>query len=445
MLRTRPWNFCLMLWLLLTPFCAVAQPLSAPVVSATDTLEIYFRLDSTSIDMSFGDNTRRWQQFEERFFHDYEGRNAAGIQFDIYAGASPEGPASHNRELGEGRGQAIAELIQTRFGGRVGRIEVHNLGPRWDDLYTSVAASHEPWRDTVLSILSMPEPENSYWRGPRERRLRELYGGKVWPELLARYLAPLRSGGTAVVSWHPERDTLVVKDTLVIRDTVVVIHENHHYTYYTPVPVEPEPDTLVPADQTPAWAVKTNFALWSVVAPNVQLELPLGTRNRWSLEVEYFHPWFIWNTNAQASQFLNLGAEIRLWLGNRTYHRWLDGWHIGFAVAGGKYDWEWMTHEGYQGEFLNAYFNFGYQCRLGRHWALDFGIGAGAVASQYRRYYGGSVYPEGREEAWDQHLIWHSTGRLLWPGVTHLNISLVYLFNNRPFHFRTLKKLDDDE
>lgn len=426
-----------MLWALLTlSYTSTAQPAS---LQNQDTLSLRFQLDSVTVDMSYADNQQRWQRFEERFNQQYAGRNADVVQIDIYAGASPEGSRNRNMRLGQGRCEAIASLIRTRLGDRVGTIELHNLGPRWDDLYDMVAASNEPWRDEVLSIIRADVKADPRYLDPRETRLRALNGGSVWPELMSKYLAPLRSGGsgvsgTVVVSWHPERDTVYVRDTIVIReepaprekDTIVIIHEN--YVAGVPVVIHTKKERQL-ADQTPAWALKTNLLLWGVVAPNLEVEIPLGTRNRWSLEFEAFTPWFIWNRNAQASQCINLGVEGRYWLGKREYHRWLDGWHIGLALAGGYYDWEWMKSEGYQGEYLNAYFNIGWQHRFGKHWAIDLGIGIGAMGTQYRHYYGGSVYPEGREEEWDKHLIWHDTGYFLWPGPCHANISIVYLFN----------------
>lgn len=368
---------------------------------------------------------------------------------DVYAGASPEGPEERNIELGQRRAESIAAVVRERLGDRIGNIVLHNLGPRWDDLYNMVEASDEPWRYKVLAIISSDERGDPKYMDPRERRLRNLDGGKVWPVLLDKYLAPLRSGGgaagTAVVSWHPElveRDTVViqqvvvqeaaprVRDTVVIRevtrDTVVVVHEHYYY------PDKQAPRERRPADQTKAWAVKTNLLLLGVVAPNLEVELPLGNSNRWSLEVEAFTPWFVWNRNAQASQCVNLGVEGRLWLGDRQYHRWLDGWHIGLAVAGAYYDWEWKKSEGWQGEYLNTYINIGWQHRFGEHWALDLGLGLGALGTQYRHYYGSSVFPEGREEEWDKHLIWHDTGRYVWPGPCHANFSLVYMFNYKP-------------
>ena len=239
----------------------------------------------------------------------------------------------------------LSAAVYCCLGEKAGTIELHNLGPRWDDLYDLVAASDEPWRDEVLQIIKARVKADPRWLDPREMRLRKLHDGLVWPELEEKYLAPLRSGisGAVVVSWHPERDTLVIRDTVVIEKREVIVHEN----YCRPETVAPAPRVREKADQTKAWAVKTNLLLLGVVAPNLEVELPLGEQNRWSVEVEAFAPWFIWNNNSQASQALNLGAEIRYWLGNREYHRWLDGWHIGLALAGGYYDWEWKKSEGF--------------------------------------------------------------------------------------------------
>ena len=424
--------------------------LATPVLSraqGADSLFIRFRLDSTNVDLSYDSNAARWQQFEKSFREQYAGRNPIGIQFDVFAGASPEGSRNHNMALGQARAESIAALLHERLGEMAGTVEVHNLGPRWDDLYDMIAASDEPWRDEALRIIKNDTNADPRWLDPRELRLRELRNGTVWPVLFKKYLAPLRSGGsgsgkavgsagTVVVTWHPERDTIVIRDTVVVvqepviipvvdpvHDTVVIIHE------YNPVVVAPR--VRQEADQTKAWAIKTNFLLLGVAAPNLEVEIPLGNRNRWSLEFEAFGPWFIWNNNSQASQCINFGIEGRYWLGDRKYHRWLDGWHLGLALAGGYYDWEWLPSDGYQGEYANVYFNIGWQHRFGKrkNWAIDLGLGIGAMGTQYRHYYGGSVYPEGREEEWDQHLIWHDTGYFLWPGPCHVNISLVYLIN----------------
>lgn len=444
-----------MLWALAVP--AQEHAVYGPTA---DTLSIRFRLDSIRIDMGFADNAACWQQFEHHFLERYQGVNPAALRLDIYSGASPEGTPSHNRWLGENRGLAIRRLVRQRLGNRVGSIVVHNEAARWDGFYDLVAASSEPWRDEVLRIIEMPATAEDNELDHREYKLRRLHGGRVWPVLLDKYLSPLRSGATAILSWQlpPGAGGGGRRDTIVVRDTVVMMGGAFGPGY---APGMPGTAALAEADEEaakrdsilldrlkyPAWAVKTNLLLWGVVAPNIQVEVPLGRRNRWSLELEYFSPWFIWNNNAHASQFQNLGIELRLWLGNRTFHPWLHGWHIGLAAAAGYYDWEWKKSEGYQGEHLNTYFNIGYQHRWGRHWGLDMGMGFGVMATKYRHYYGGSVYPENHLEPWDEHLIWHDTGRYIWPGLCHANISIVYLFNAWPFHTksRKLKQYREEE
>ena len=430
------WTAIALLLLTLYPNSMKAQRLADGFAQA-DTLCLRFRLDSVVIDMSYADNAAVWQQFEQNFLRHFDGVPSRRLRLDIFSGASPEGTAAHNRWLGENRGIAIRRLVRQRLPGRVGTFVIHNEAARWDAFYEAVAQSHEPWRDEVLGIIMDAPSIGRRGFDNREWRLRELHGGTVWATPLDRYLPPLRSGATAIVTWEPER----VRDTIVFKDTLYVIcHDNLSVGSGHGVGTEKvAKNERELADQAPAWAIKTNFLLWGVVAPNIEVEVPLGRRNRWSLELEYFHPWFVWNKNAHASQFLNLGAEIRYWLGRRRYHRWLDGWHIGLAAATGYYDWEWKKHKGYQGEYINTYLNIGYQHRWGRHWGIDAGIGLGMVASKYRQYYGSSTWPEHHLEEWDRHLMYQRSDHFVFWGATHVNVSIVYLFNNWPFRFKAKK------
>lgn len=449
-----------------------------------DTLNIRFRLDSTRIDLNYAGNRYRVQRFLEAFSNKYDGMRPSTMRLDIYAGASPEGTAAHNEWLGRERGASIRRLIRDSLGIKVTNIQIHNQAARWDEFYDAIARSDEPWKHEVLEIIREEPSRDPNVRDHREIELRSLHGGAIWPILLEKYLSPLRSGSSAQLSIDPGIDPSVLLqrdratscgetgwqfsgDTLWIcggnvapaqRDTVVIMQNTPYGMYpYDNYPWDNLPEgyyfdsrgylrtrqvkkTLVPADKTPAWAVKTNLLFWGIVAPNISVEIPLGRRNRWSLEWEYDHPWFIWSQNSHASQILNMSLELRLYLGNRDYHRWLDGWHIGLAFGGGKYDWEWKQHEGWQGEFINPYFNFGYQHRWGKHWAIDAGMGIGVIPSRYRHYYGGSVYPDNHLEPWDVHLIWHDTGHFVYPGITHVNVSISYMFNNWPLLIRDMSE-----
>ena len=400
-------------WLLLAIFgftCAQAN-----AQEARDTLEVHFRVGTSNLDLNFADNKREIDQFVQYINANYANVPAQYLKLDVYSGASPEGPIEINRRLGEERGLALKQALLDRLGWLNGRIAVINQGARWGGLYRMIDESNEPWKYDVLKIIQEEPSEDTWARDEREAKLRKLDRGRVWNVLNTKYLPTLRSSGSAVIA-----KVVNMKDTLVIRDTV----------FYIPEPCAPY---VEPVYQNHVWAVKTNLLMWGFITPNIQVERSLGKTNRWSIEGEFFCPWFTWSHNAHAHQFLNWGLELRYWLGNRAKHHRLDGWHIGPAVAIGYYDWEWKHSEGYQGEYLNVYCNIGYQHRFGRHkqWAIDGGIGFGYIPTKYRHYLGSSQFPVGHEEEYDDHLMWQDTGWKHIIGATHANLTIAYLFGTK--------------
>ena len=394
----------------------------APQVPQGDTLEVHFRVGQSDLDLSFADNQKQVDQFVARVQKHFADAPDKSLKLEIFAGASPEGPAELNRRLGEQRGVALREVLMERLGYLLEEVTIVNQGARWGSLYALIQQSDEPWKDEVLDILAK-QPESDEWKvDPREQKLRKLKGGSVWNKLAADYLTELRSSGSAVIApvvndrgrWAYRRDTLVILDTIIYAPEVC------------PCPVDP-------IDHSPVWALKTNFALLAAAAPNLQVEFPLGTTNRWSIEGEIFWPWWIWNHNANAHEFGNVGVEVRYWLGNREKHHTLDGFHVGLACAGGYYDTELKAHHGYQGEYLNLYLNLGYQYRFGLHkqWAVGAGVGLGWIPTNYREYLGSTLFPEGHTEEYDYHLMWQKTSSRSFFGATHAHISLAYMFHLR--------------
>jgi outer membrane protein OmpA-like peptidoglycan-associated protein len=390
------------------------EPAADGTVIIKDTLHVLFRVGQSDIDLDYADNGARIQAFVDHLRNDLKG--AEGTTVTIYTGASPEGPAELNRRLGEQRGIALRKVLISHLQDKPVHISVVNEGARWKGLYDMVEASDEPWKADVLRILEQtPREEGGFQTESREKELRKLKKGKVWEALSANYLPALRGSGMAVVTEQPVPMVLTQHDTIVLRDTIL----------YLPKPC-PKPYV----DHRNLLALKTNILLWGVLTPNIQLEIPLGTKGRWSIETEFFCSWWTWNRNTRAQQIMNLGVEGRYWLGNRERHHTLDGWHIGLAAAVGYYDLELKRSEGWQGEYLNVYFNGGYQHRFGRHkqWLVDGGLGLGYIPTQHRHYLGSSVYPVGYEESQDNHLMWQGTSWRHILGATHANISIGYLF-----------------
>ena len=394
-----------------------------------DSLYVRFRTGQSDLDLSFSNNQNQLDQFVGRVRKQVAASGNPGMRLNltIHSGSSPEGPEQVNQRLGERRGLALRKLIVDELGPMLDSVTIVNEGPRWAALYRMIESSREPWRDQVLSILS-DHPGTDDWKvDPRESKLRKLKGGAVWNQLSEIYFPELRASGTAVVipaarqerEWErgQARDTVV--NTIIIRDTIIYLPELNVCKR--------------PIDKSWVWGLKTNTLMWGFGAPNLQAEFPLGMSNRWSIEAEVFWPWWRWKENSLSRQIGNVGVEVKYWLGRREKHHLLDGWHLGLGFAGGYYDLELKEHHGYQGEYLNLYANIGFQHRFGRRkqWGVDAGIGFGWLPTQYRRYVGSSIFPDGYEEPQDYHLMWQESDmrNIFW--ATHANITISYFFHSK--------------
>ena len=357
-------TYLLHLLLLLTALLMVSE--AGAVSVKTDTLHLRFRLDSIHIDMGYIDNAKVWRTFEENYQRYFASADSLPLRIDIYSGASPEGPAAHNIWLGESRGVALQNQIRKLLNGRDTRFVIHNEGPRWDALYAAIAASDESWRDEVLRIIEMPPSASDNQRDHREQKLRQLRGGSVWPVLQENYLAPLRSGATAILSWQPGRDTVIVRDTVIMAVPVVypknlVFADSIGDLYRT------KDSTRVhkPVQRWPAWIVRSNILMLATATPNLQVEFSLGHKDKWSLNIEGAWSWWTFAYNGYANEIIYGSVELRRWLGRRYRHHTLDGWHVGLGVGGGYGDVEWKS-KGYQAEVFSGFVNIGWQRRFGR-------------------------------------------------------------------------------
>lgn len=420
-------------------------------VCVEDTLTIRFRQDDIYVDMDYAENSESWATFERVFREHFSNVNPNALQLDIYSGASPEGPANHNRWLGENRGQAIRWLVRQHLPGRVGTIIVHNEGARWEGLFEAVAASDELWRDEVLQIIAMPATLDEAVRDHRETKLRKLWGGNVWPVLREKYLAPLRSGATAILSWKERSDTVVVRDTVMMEapqllPSMVFADDEGALRRVSDSTEVARPVARNPKLRQPVWIARTNLPLLGFGGtPNLQLEFSLGHKDKWSFNIEGWWSWWVFSRNAYANEMIYGSIELRRWLGRRWRRHTLSGWHIGLAVGGGYGDLEWRS-KGYQAEVYSGFLNIGYQGRFGKRkqWAFDMGIGLGYAYVPYRRYDGSTLFPVGREEQFDDHLMWQETRRFNWIGTPHFNISIGYVFNQKDAAYKRRRALARD-
>ena len=258
-------------------------------------LNILFPAGSVAVDMGYMGNRERWDAFEEAFRANFGNRQIPNLRLDIYSGASPEGIPARNKWLAENRGRAVRNLIRQRLGQGIHNIVIHNEGARWDGLYDLVLASNETWKYDVLRIIEEPAANNENQRDPRETKLRNLQRGRVWSEL-EPYLAQLRTGANAVLSYEGRTDTIVQRDTIVmmVNQPLAAVDTAYQGQPYSHKAIVSKRDSITSIMvQYPAWAIKTNLLFWAFGAPNVQCEIPLFHGNQWSLEAEWVFPWFV--------------------------------------------------------------------------------------------------------------------------------------------------------
>lgn len=166
-------------------------------------------------------------------------------------------------------------------------------------------------------------------------------------------------------------------------------------------------------------AIKNNLLYDLALAPNLEIELPIG--RRWSLNTEYKCPWWSSGSKDFCYQLLSGGAEVRYWLGNRKKRDRLTGHFLGLYAEGGVYDFQFDEDKGYRGDYYGAGgLTYGYTHRLARHLALEFSLGIGYLTTDYRKY-----------TTYRGDLIWQSSGRYHFVGPTKAKVSLVWLINAR--------------
>ncbi|MEL5896414.1 DUF3575 domain-containing protein [Bacteroides sp. GD17] len=177
------------------------------------------------------------------------------------------------------------------------------------------------------------------------------------------------------------------------------------------------------AQKRPLFALKTNLLFDVGLIPNVEIEVPLGSR--WSLNGEYMFPWWLLDGDKYCLEILSGGLECRHWLGrreNRAKREALTGHFLGLYGGGGKYDLQWDA-DGYQGEFfIAAGISYGWAARIARNLHLELNIGIGVLRTQYRHYHARDNY---------QTLLWQENGQYTWLGPTKAKISLVWLLNRK--------------
>ena len=376
----------------MVPFFTVASDTARQVV-------IYFEASGTCIDSRYKSNNRMIMMLDSLLAGNADTKYITALNVTTFV--SPEGDESYNASLISKRNHSISEFLQRYHSDiDVNKIHYFSAGENWSELRKMAAADPNlPDREEVLILIDYHKNDIV----KRKQLLRKLNQGAAYRYMVNNVFPKLRRSEITIVREIPE----VAKETFEPVSSVSELLVSRQGE-----------EAEGPGKSKTVLAVKNNLLYDMALAPNIEVEIPLG--KRWSLNTEYKCPWWLNSEHDFCYQLLSGGMEGRYWLGNRQKHNRLTGHFIGLYAEGGIYDFQ-LQGDGYQGKYYGAAgVTYGYARQLALHFSLEFSLGIGYLTTEYKKY-----------TPYEGNIIWTNSGRYNFIGPTKAKISLVWLITTR--------------
>ena len=417
---------------ILMAFLALSESVYAaiPVLTvASDTIRrvvIYFDKEETDIDFSYKTNNHEINVLDSLLEEKINSRYITAL--NVVTFVSPDGDSVYNAALSVRRNNSMREFLRQRYPYvDVEKIKLTSEGEDWSELRKLVASDSDlPDREEVLMLIDYHR-DNTV---KRKELLQKLNQGMAYRYIVRNVLPELRRAEITVVREVPEMEKNTFEPVSSVFGLFVSKQEE---ALPSDQPDKPEgeskesmayEDEVVvseaegPVESKTVLAVKNNLLYDLALAPNLEVEIPVG--KRWSLNAEYKCPWWLNSKHDFCYQLLSGGVEGRCWLGNRQKRNRLTGHFIGLYAEGGIYDFQ-LQGDGYQGKYYGAAgVTYGYARQLALHFSLEFSLGIGYLTTEYKKY-----------TPYEGNIIWTNSGRYNFIGPTKAKISLVWLITTR--------------
>lgn len=401
------------------------------------TAYIDFPLNSTEILPDYHDNASELAKIQSTI--DSIARSSGNLlqRIMLKGYASPEGSYAANEALARGRVHSLREYLTRNIVPDTIPVSVDYEPEDWAGLRRYIEQSQLPERDAVLKLMDVNlHPDEKLARIAKaypalyKHLLDEVFPRLRHTDYILDYFA---TDSDRVVSYVFQRPNGPTAAAATPAETVAdgAFASGTSYSPFTDF-------TATGArfrSYRPLLALKTNLLFDAILAPNIEIEVPLGRRRRWSVMAEVWCPWWRFKHNADgdnskyyrsdqrptkhAYQLLTIGAEARYWFLPRcnASRPVLTGAFVGLYAAGGKYD---LGYDGVgdQGEFTSIGLSAGYAMPLNRHLNLEFSAAIGYVGGPKVHY---------ENEFDDTHLIYRSDNTFRYVGPTKLKVSLVWI------------------
>lgn len=392
--------------------------LEATSAVAKDTIEsarVYFQFNQDEIVPGYMDNNKAFFMLDSLFANTLE--IAQPDSLVITSLVSSEGSIKFNTWLAERRAVAVKDYLNHRYPQLHTRFVLCRKEVDWLDIYDLVVRDQAvPNREEVLQLIEYHRAEPEKCR----RMLQYLNGQKPYRYIM-KHLLPYLYRTEIRVKWSYV-DLVAPLSKMKPASFSVASNEKQMIPLALPMQKTAVGPFRCVASSYPktVLAIKNNLLYDLALAPNLELEIPVG--KRWSLNTEFKCPWWVNDERDYCYQLLSGGIESRLWLGKRHTQNILIGHFLGLYAEGGKYDFLFKgSEEGRQGKYyVAAGLSYGYTKRIARHFAFEFSLGAGYLRTDYHVY----TLDEGK-------MFWKETHRCAYIGLTKAKISLVWLIGTK--------------
>ena len=292
--------------------------------------------------------------------------------------ASPDGPYGLNINLAKDRAKTVVGQIVARYPDFASHIRYHGGGIAWHQLRSILVASDYPFKEDMIRLIDeFPEQVyktdakgNRHLVDSRKKQMMELHGGEAYKVLYNEVFPDLRCATSVAVSYH-------VLDPVGMSGYPTLYPERMANLQSSLESIEVRPDY-----KKPMFALKTNLLGWAGLAPNIEVEVPIG---RWSINAEYLCGWWM-KKRTFCWQVRTYALEARYWFKHDELHP-LRGWFLGAFGLHGYYDFQLKKNQGQQGDLRYMVgLSGGYSKSLRKNLNIEFSLGAGYGELDYHDY-----------------------------------------------------------
>lgn len=272
------------------PFFAVANDTIRRAV-------IYFDANEAKVDLSYKDNNQAITILDSLLLGNLNTKYITALNVKTFV--SPDGDESYNRSLAARRNDSIKEFLQ-RYNSDVSVDKIHffSEGEDWSEFRKLVASdSNLPDREEVLILIDYHKNDVN----KRKQLLRKLNRGIAYRYIVRNIFPELRRSVITIVGETSKLGKEAFEPVSSVSGLFVSKQEEALPKDQPDKPVgESEKKQVCEVDISEAegpvksqtvLAVKNNLLYDLALAPNIEVEIPIG--KRWSLNTEYKCPWWL--------------------------------------------------------------------------------------------------------------------------------------------------------